>query len=720
MADLSLPDFLASLSNKKYKKSLTNFLGMFPRYQAYLLKDSAAQTLIDGNILSGGLDAFRQDSLVLKTEKLYEDIYKYRFPDGTVKWFFFNNPVDIVRSAVIDDVNNQTFMTGLGPLRVFDASTLENKLTTTVDDTNSYKAGISAPAKPVLSVYTDSINATLQTALAIADTSMKTVKLTLPKVWPTVSGVATLKLKITDGTNTEIVKATALDKTNASYDLFTITRAQDGTTAKAFAIANTTINIVYETVKASRTYCIAYARTWSSGKLDNGPLSDVAETADKLTYVDLLENQKARLSGIVKDPVDLEHAQNVYIYRSAVQTNGTASWRLVQTFSTKTGAILPTSVTYNTGNGTYTFTDDVLDEDLGDAPESTYWSCPEKLEGIVSLRNGIFAAFYKNTVYFSVAYQGHAWPLSYAIPLDFDIVGLGCFGNTLVICTTASTFLCVVSNPANTILIPLQEANACISKKSIVSLQESVIYATEFGLVRITNNGVQQLTTSIFSERSWRNYNPATITACGWQGKYLMFFESEKVPYSGCVIDFNELTTGILGLSQQISCLRVDDTGTSVFIQYMHPILRSPCIFSFATNISLKRIYRWVSKKFIDTTGLFTMSASKVNFYKDSTVLETKTFEYLQGSGAFNAPYVNLYSLNGDASTNQYIQTTLGQQWCKFTYYVNDEYKVSLYVKDNKPFRLPAGFRGDSMYVEIVSTEPISRVQLAASIGELE
>ncbi len=253
-----------------------------------------------------------------------------------------------------------------------------------------------------------------------------------------------------------------------------------------------------------------------------------------------------------------------------------------------------------------------------------------------------------------------------------------------------------------------------------MSLQESVLYATRQGLVQVTNNGVTQVTNSILTEHAWRQFNPNTIQACNYNGKYLMFFETDRVAYSGCVIDLTDVSVGLLGLSQKVSCLRMDDSSTDIFIQYMHPILLRPAIFTFASNASLKRIYRWTSKKFLNKYGLTTLSCGKVNFSKDTTILDEGDFAYVKESNAFNAPYVNLFTINGDASTNQHVQTTLASEWCHLTYYLNDEIRLVLGVRDNEPFRLPAGFRGDSFYVDIVSTEPIARVQLATGIGELE
>lgn len=616
-----------------FKKSLKNFLGMFPRYQPYLLNDMASQLLVDGNILSGGLEAFRQDSVEYMLENLTTDMYKY-VSDDYIKWLLFDTEVDIARSAVIDDINNQTFITGINGLRVFDKESLKSDESLhTIASNNSYKAGLSLPSAPTLSV---------------------------------------------------------VDASTSSSNV-------------------------------SRAYCIAYMREWrGSGKQDLGPASLPATTSSGQTYIDVPTGKQVKITNIFKDPNDEEHATHIIIYRAATGTDGTGTWREVIRFGTTLGSVLPYQVTYESSTGAYTFLDDILDEDLGEVPSNFDWGCPDGLEGLVSLKNGVFAAFVKNTVYLSVPYQGHAWPSTYAIPLDYDVIGLGCFGNTLVICTTVSTFLCTVSDPSSTILVPLHEASTCASKKSIVSLGESVIYATSYGLVQVTGNGINKITDSIITEKEWRYYNPSSIKAAAWQGKYLMFFDSDTVEYSGLVVDFNNLRLGLHGLSQRVSCIRPDDNSDDIFIQYVHPVLLAPRILSFATSNSLKRVYRWTSKKFLNNEGLFTISAGKINFYNDSYEIKRKTFDFSPDSHAFNTTPVNLYPINGDASSNDYVLANLSDEWCQLSYYVDDVIKKTILVNKNFPFRLPAGFRGDSFYVDIVSTEPIARVQLASSIGELE
>lgn len=614
------------------KHSLTNFKGMFPRYQPYLIPDTASQLVVDGNVVSGGLEALRQDRPVLKLSTLPKDFYKYVSKKGA-QWLYFDSPVDLCRTAVIDDVTNQMFITGVdSELRTFDSNTVA--LTdTTIDTTNSYKAGISAPATPTLS-------------------------------------------KVTSGSSS---------------------------------------------TKETFSYLIAYARYWDdSEKIDLGPASNPARTSDNKTYIDVDAGKQAVISGIKKNPDTDEHCDRVYIYRSSTTSSGTGQWRYVLDFST-TGGAVPQGVTYDAASQSYTFTDYFEEEDLGEIPENLDWSCPSGLKGIISLRNGVLAGFKDNTVYLSVAYQGHAWPTEYAIPLDFQIVGLGGFGNTLVICTEANTFMVVVNDPAATILIPLQEAKACVSKASIVSMSNAVLYATRYGIISVTSNGAKLVTGSFITEKEWQYYKPETIVAAPYQDKYVFFFDSDVVDYNGGLIDFSETTTtGILGMSQRVSAIFADDSSSSVYITYIHPVLLVPEIFALCESKAFKRIYRWRSKKFLNNDGLFTLSAGKINFYNDQTYLKTREYSALPSSNAFNSTVVNQFSIDGDASTNDKNIYDFTQEWCSIDLYVDDSIRKTLNVYTNVPFRLPAGFRGDSFYVDITSTEPIARVQLASSIGELE
>ena len=71
-----------------------------------------------------------------------------------------------------------------------------------------------------------------------------------------------------------------------------------------------------------------------------------------------------------------------------------------------------------------------------------------------------------------------------------------------------------------------------------------------------------------------------------------MFFDSDIVEYNGAVIDFQEIKTGVLGLSQKASCVWQDDSSSHVFIQYVSPVLMQPRIFAFGESNSVKRVYK--------------------------------------------------------------------------------------------------------------------------------
>ena len=134
--------------------------------------------------------------------------------DDINTWLFFDKHVNIVRSAVIDDLNNQTYITGYSDLRVFDSNTLANdttlSTTKTITTSNSYKAGLSRPVRPTIDTTKNFITTTVYeaipyfnktTAYASVNSSATTINVAKPTVntWPvTVSTGAPLALTITN------------------------------------------------------------------------------------------------------------------------------------------------------------------------------------------------------------------------------------------------------------------------------------------------------------------------------------------------------------------------------------------------------------------------------------------------------------------------------------------------------------------------------------------
>ncbi len=476
----------------------------------------------------------------------------------------------------------------------------------------------------------------------------------------------------------------------------------------------------------TRTYAISYARVWDSEKIDLGDISSPALNGD-LTYIDTKTDASILISNIKTDVEEGHNVNRVYVYRSSVTSSGEASYRYVIDFPIKPTAEVVEGVTYDTANNTVSYLDTKRGEDLGEVPENIGWTAPpDDLKGIVSMRNGVLAGFKDNTVYLSVPYQGHAWPDAFKYPSDYSIVGLGAFGNTLVVCTNAITYLLNTSDPSLAFLTPIQDAHACVSKESIVSIDNACIYATKYGLIRITGNGASLVTRPLISDVEWIKLGPHTIRAAMHRGQYVMFWDSasstsDTFDLRGYVIDFNEMERGMVGISQSATGIFNDLVDNSLYLIYKHNTDNSHIIASFADSPYRRRAYTWTSKTFLDNTGLFNLSAGKVNFHEGRLDLSPgPVFVYEESHNPLNSNQVNTFCINGDANTHDKNKTIVGDDWCLLYLYVDDVLRHVEKVYNNRPFRLPAGFRGDSYYITLTSTEPITRVQVASSIGELE
>lgn len=160
------------------------------------------------------------------------------------------------------------------------------------------------------------------------------------------------------------------------------------------------------------------------------------------------------------------------------------------------------------------YIDGLKGADLGEVCPTTTWAPPPaKLRGLVALPNGVMAGFVDNYVCFSEPYVPHAWPVAYQIPIEFQIVGLGVFGQSLFVGTAGNPYIISGSDPASMSAQRLDVSQSCVSRRSIVSAGGGVFYASPDGYCLADNSGVRLLTQELMANEDWRLLNPATIFA---------------------------------------------------------------------------------------------------------------------------------------------------------------------------------------------------------------
>lgn len=184
-----------------------------------------------------------------------------------------------------------------------------------------------------------------------------------------------------------------------------------------------------------------------------------------------------------------------------------------------------------------TFIDNLPDAGLGEVIPTVDWVRPPdddtddfpsgQLRGITTLPSGALVGFSGNSLVYSEPYIPYAFPLRYRYHLKNEIIGVSPNSQGLVITTTGKPHLAVGHDPASVSIIELDELQACVSKRSVVDMGESTIYASPDGLVLVAGNSVQVATKAIFTREQWQALNPGAIHAYRYEGKYVGFTDTQ-------------------------------------------------------------------------------------------------------------------------------------------------------------------------------------------------
>lgn len=483
----------------------------------------------------------------------------------------------------------------------------------------------------------------------------------------------------------------------------------------------------------SRSYVYCYVRQWSDGTIDVGKSSGpLKNSSDRSRYtVDVRPGQVVDLS--IVDPI--AHANGIgaginkiYIYRSEVTSAGQALYSYVDQFDVNTNRVTNNPAAVWVANGSYyKYSDSKPSTSLGEACPSIYWDPPVTgLKGLVSLQNGLFAAYKDSTIYVSDWNAPHAWPYEHTVTIDYPIVGLGSFGNTIVVCTEAAPVLITVTDPTKPTTRAIQENCPCVSAGSIVSTRNGVIFASTNGLVLINSASPTFITEKIITQDEWLPLHPESLQAAFLNNTYYGFFTNPTEKAAGFLFDLDSYTystvynsivsSGMVYISQPTKIVYNDVEQSQLYVCYPLENKTQYSLNSFGTDSRINKSFRWRSKVNVSPQGLFTLSCAQVNFTKLSSLKpEPPVWEGRLAGSALGMVYVNKQPVNGWCKTNTielYDKTV-------FNYYVDGKLRLTKNIVDSKPFRLPSGFRGETVEIELKSNSHVHSVILASSMGEL-
>lgn len=390
----------------------------------------------------------------------------------------------------------------------------------------------------------------------------------------------------------------------------------------------------------TRAYVYTYVSYWG----EEGQPSDP-------TLVDLYPASQTVTLTFGSVPTGGYNLGTIRVYRTAVGTAGTNYYFVGELTIANT-----------------TFTDSVTGTDLGEPLPSLTWAMPPAdLEGLTALPNGFLAGFTGRDIYFSEAYYLHAWPIEYSQSVDYPIVALGQFGQSLVVLTTGSPYMLTGSDPASMTLQKMDFEQACLSAKSVCRLGNGVVYASPDGLCYIGPDGMNVLTEQFFTRKEWQTLNPSSISGAQHDGRYYAFFD-DGTTKGGFILDPKSNGSPFVFTSQYYDGLYNDLRNDALYG------VRQGTISKLEGSTSLLS-YTWRSKQFL--------------------LPRPQNFRIAQ---VIAADYTSL----------------------TVKFYVDGVLKYTATPTSQNPFKLPGGFRGRVLELELSGTSTVIAAHIAESVEELK
>lgn len=155
-----------------------------------------------------------------------------------------------------------------------------------------------------------------------------------------------------------------------------------------------------------------------------------------------------------------------------------------------------------------------------------YLMPPDNMIGLCAMNNGISVGFAGNEIMFSMPYLPYAWPDAYKLSTYDNIVAIASVDTAVVAGTEGVPVVFSGITPSNISEKPIQLNQACLSKRSMVSMLGFVLYAGPAGIVKVTATGAGSVATAnVMTREQWQAFNPSTVRAWSVGGNYIGLYD---------------------------------------------------------------------------------------------------------------------------------------------------------------------------------------------------
>jgi len=379
--------------------------------------------------------------------------------------------------------------------------------------------------------------------------------------------------------------------------------------------------------------------------------------------------------------------------------------------------------------GVTSFSDNVASAGLGEQLQTLQWETPPSdLHSIIALPNGYLAGLSGSDVCFSEVNAPHAWPSAYRLTIPFQPVGLGVFGQSIVVLTKGNPYILSGVSPESTTAEKIPMVEPCIAKRSITQDMMGVTYASPNGLILIGASGPTQLTENILLKDEFAKYNPESIRASFFAGKYFAFFSDSET----------DIVNGALILDRNLAATPLSVTSITSASSFVDP---STAQLYIVDNNEIKLWegdqyntlpYEWRSKRWVftapDNMAALEVEADFSNISEGQSlqdrvaqIIAANQAIWASGTnllGSLDATLLNAYEVNG--SLLQTIPTVVDNRYLLVEVYVDDKLVHSKQYTQRGVYRMPSGYKGQIFEVKVNGNIELRYLKMAASAKELK
>lgn len=391
----------------------------------------------------------------------------------------------------------------------------------------------------------------------------------------------------------------------------------------------------------------------------------------------------------------------------------------------------------NLGDSSYSDTEDDDHVALNNLLESTsFIPPPQDLEGFVVMPNGFLVGWVGRRLVFSEPYRAHAWPAEYEIGLEFEIVGLAVWGNSLIIGTKSNPYIGMGVTPAAFTAQKTDAIMPCLSRRGMVATDAGVYYPSINGLVLVNSPTPVIATQQLMTKEEWlTRYTPRQIYAASYGMQYIGFVNESF----GFVYNPTEPASQLVEIDRfdDVVGIETDRYDGRVFLLY------GDRVWEWDPEGSERIYWRWKSKVFhLPTPTNF--GALKIKFNDED---EDNGEDILDYYGPYNTDRFAAGSLN--TINGHYIDgvenaglvpgwtepensmpiggdplyplefMSLSVSAVRFIMYLEGEVVFDTMIRTQDIVRLPMGFKGDVYQFEMVSNTQVFSVSIAGTGKEL-